>query len=197
MFNDIWKIVSDHVKEPTFWKGIGVALLLAALAKIGQWLWNVVVQAWRSRQAFDIAGSWIGDCLLPSYQERQLEIWRYTRRGDDVKLRFFAYDPRDSKPRLWIGGGVYRGSKLSAYYYHLAQGTYESGVIALELKGLRLRGVYAQFDPKMKDEPLFVSQPDYTQQRIDLAFFPRMRMFFGFPPLPTYEEVKRFYDSAS
>jgi hypothetical protein len=187
--------ISQIIAEPSFLKGVLVALLLAIVTKIGYWLIDVVLQAWRSRQAFDISGNWIGDCLLPSYQQRELEIWHYARKGDLMKLSFFAYGLNDPKPRRWIGGGVYRGSKLSAYYYRLAGETYESGVVALELRALQLEGVYAQFDPKVKGEPLYVSQQGYAQTRIKLAFFPRMKMLFGFPPFRTYAEVEKLYDA--
>jgi hypothetical protein len=197
IYSAVLSTVLSHLRDPFFWKGIIVAVLVGLLAKTGQWLWGMIVETWRSRQAFDITGSWMGDCLLPSYTERQLEIWRYTRKGDDVKLKFFAYDPSGAPPSRWIGAGVYRGSKLSAYYYRLAQGTYESGVVALELKALGLKGMYGQFDPKVKEEPLYVSNADYTQRRVELAFLPRMKMLFGLPPLPTYAEVKRLYGPAS
>lgn len=181
-----------------FWHGVIVAVILAVVAKSGQWLWGVLRQVVQSRHEFDISGNWISDCWLPSYgNARFIEIWRYSRNGDRVNLTFFAYDPNVSEPKKWSGGGIYRGPKLSAYYYQCDKSTYESGVIALELTTLRLKGVYAQFDPKVEKgkEPLFVSDTEYFQKRIKLSFFPRVKMFLGFPPFRTYAEVKEVYDS--
>jgi hypothetical protein len=39
--------------------------------------------------------------------------------------------------------------------------TPESGTITLELKGLRLKGIYAQFDPMHPGDPLFVCKKRY------------------------------------
>jgi hypothetical protein len=189
MLQAIYKIVV----QASFLKGLLVAVLLAVLAKIGEWLRDVILQTWRSRNSFDIAGVWMGECWLPSYQMRELEIWLYTRKGDDVKLKFFSYDPRSPKPRKWCGGGVYRGSKLSGYYYLLERNTYESGVMALEVKALELKGAYAQFDPKVGDEPLYVSKPNYQQRRIQLSLYARLKMRLGIPPFRTYAEVDKLF----
>jgi len=196
MLPDIHQIIHQIVEDPkSFWKGFVVPVLVALLAKIGLWLRDAIVEAWHTRHAFDISGTWIGDCWLPSYPEPQLEIWQYRRKGDQVKLKFFSYDPRNESPQKWLGGGVYRGSKFSAYYYMPAANTYESGVVALELKALGLKGVYAQFDPKTPDEPLYASQPDYQQRRIQLLFYPRLRMFLGAPPFGTHADVKKLFEA--
>jgi hypothetical protein len=181
---------NNLIHDKTFIKGVLVAVLVALLTKVGQWLWDLFRQAWQSRNSFDIGGIWVGDCWLPSYGDKELEIWRYWRKGDAVKLKFFTYNAGNAKPRKWIGGGIYRGTKLSAYYYLLAADTYESGVVVLELKALQLKGAYAQFDPKVKEEPLYVSKIDYAQSRIKLALGPRIKMILGFPPFRTYAEVK-------
>jgi len=177
--------------------GFITAVLLAVAGIFGHWLFNVIRTAWRDRNAFGISGFWIGECSLPSSgQTPSLEIWRYSHAGDRVTLKFFEYKSGNSEVHNYLGGGVFRVSKLSAYYYELKKHTYESGVIALELEGLWLKGVFAQFDPNFSGEPLHVSTTNYAQRRVKLRFLSRMKIFVGRPPFRTYEEVKKVYDVA-
>ena len=74
--------------------------------------------------------------------------------------------------------------------------TPESGTITMELSGRRLMGVYAQFDPEVPDDPLFVCRDRYEQVRVRLARRQRARMFFGFPPV-AYQQVANLLAAAS
>jgi hypothetical protein len=128
----------DLVQE--FWtengKGILVAVLVGIVAKIAHSLWQIVRNIWRSRKAFGISGNWIGTCDLPSYGESgNIEIWRYIRAGDEIKLTFFAYSSVTPNITKWLGHGVFRNNKLSAYYYELDKVSYDSVVIVMEMKG--------------------------------------------------------------
>jgi hypothetical protein len=58
-------------------------------------------------------------------------------------------------------------------------------------------GVYAQFDPKVPDDPLFVCKDPYEQVRVRLARRQRARMFFGFPPVATYQQIANLLAAAS
>jgi hypothetical protein len=182
-----------------FWKGVVVAVLAAVAGKLGHWSWKIIRQILLSRKTFDLAGIWIGECWLPSYGEQKssIEIWRYSRAVDQVTLSFFAYNSATPEVQKWIGGGVFRGNKLSAYYYELDKSNYESGVIAMEMKGRRLKGVYAQFDPNVTDEPFYVSDNNYEQRRISLPIVPRLKMQMGFAPFGSYREVKDLCEAAS
>ena len=195
---DIWDY-DTFLRDQTFWKGILVAAVVAVIWKAGQWLWNASLYIWHSRSHFDdVSGTWVGTCVLPSYQGEYIEIWRYRRSGDQVRLVFYSYGPGNPKIHKWYGGGVYRGTKLSAYYFERDRSTYESGVVALELMGLRtLKGVYAQFDPRRRREPMYVSKRDYIQTRITLPFECRVRMLFGWPPVRTFDDVKRIHQEAT
>lgn len=201
LFQQIIHSIRDTVTSSNFWRGLIVSVTVAFLTVFGKWLWRVLRDHFRT-QAFTIAGYWVGYCLLPSYQGKaNLEIWRYSLKGGSIMLSFFAYEPdKDGlpiKPTRWLGGGIWRGSKFSAYYYLDRATSFESGVLALEVKGPHLKGIYAQFDPNEPDEPLYVSQKDYVQFRIrELQFCSRVKMLFGRPPVESYKEVEKIYKQA-
>jgi hypothetical protein len=179
-----------------FWdengKGILVAVLVGIIAKIAHSLWQFVWNIWRTRQSFGISGNWIGTCDLPSYGgDSNIEIWRYIRAGDEVKLTFFAYGKTAPGAIKWRGHGVFRNNKLSAYYYELDKTSYDSGVIVMEMKGARLTGTYAQFDSHSPDESFFVSDRSYVQARVSLPLTLRARMWVGLPPVRTYAEAAK------
>jgi hypothetical protein len=197
LFRDALSGIHHALASPGFWTGVGAAVILGILNSIGPWLWERLKQAWVSRDDFDITGYWVGECSLPSYDAKQLEIWRYRRSGELVRIMFFAYDQSGSKPTKWRGGAVCRMNKLSGYYYLLDSHTYESGVVALEYKASRFLGIYAQFDPKCEDEPLYVSPTApmaYVQVPVELPLVPRIRMAFGRPPLRAYGDVMKLFE---
>ena len=190
--------------------GAGVAGTL--LTVFGKGVWGQARTLLRKHREFDVAGYWIGECHLPSYGGTpQLEVWSYARSGEDLLLKFFAYDPdpKVKKPTKWLGRAIFRGQKLSGFYYLYDEYTYESGVFAMDLTALSLRGVYAQFDPKVENEPLYVSTTikdasgkevlrenarDYAQHRIrELPFIARLRMTLGLSPFKTFAEVNGLY----
>jgi len=187
---------SNRAENEEFWHGIAAAIIIAVAIKLLERLFDLAQHIRHRHHQFSIEGHWIGKCWLPSYQtEEYLEIWRYTSRRDHVRIEFYAYHPTSSAIDKWIGGGVFRGSKLSAYYYQIDRHTYESGVIAMGLSGLQLKGVYAQFDPKAGNEPFHASTTEYSQHRIELPFGARVRMAFGRPPVQSYQTVKSMFDA--
>ena len=86
---------------------------------------------------------------------------------------------------------------MSAVYYTPASDTYESGVLALRLKGRRLVGSYAQFDPNDLDESFFTSDTTYCLTRIQLPLRQSVRMLFGLAPVPAYSDAKAIFASGS
>jgi hypothetical protein len=187
----------DFLTSEHFWTGVAVAVVVALLTQTRDAAWSLVKRAWGTRGQFGLSGFWAGTCMLPHFASPSLELWRYSLTGDRVKLVFYSYSSAELKPVKWVGGGVFRGNKLSAYYYVKDADTPESGTITMELKGLRLMGVYAQFDPKVPDDPLFVCKDPYEQVRVRLARRQRARMFFGFPPVATFQLVANLLAAAS
>jgi hypothetical protein len=199
MFDIISSLAARIGTDPKIVGTLIAAVLVVIAGKVLQKILAAGVHVWKSRKAYDLAGYWIGECNLPSYSKPALEIWRYTRsgfwrnapNGDHVSLKFFAYTPDSRQISQWLGGGVWRGTKLSGYYYRYDKFTFESGVIALELKALTLRGAYAQFDVNHPAEPLYVSDANYVQCRIkQLPAMARLKMHFGYPPFASYAHVK-------
>lgn len=178
-----------------FWQGVVVSVVVTFLTLFGKWLLRTANTFLQTQIAFSVAGYWIGECLLPSYEGKpNLEIWFYSQRAENVSFKFFAYAPNGARPTKWIGRGLYRGSKLSAYYYKFRKRTFEAGVMALELKGLWLKGVYAQFDPNVPQEPLYVSDVNYIQWPIHrLTLRSKLKMILGRPPFRSYDEVQKIY----
>jgi hypothetical protein len=187
----------DFLTSEHFWTGVAVAVVVAFLHQTRDAAWSLFRRAWMTRSQFDLSGYWAGTCTLPHLTSPTLELWRYSRSGGRVKLAFYSYNSAELKPEKWVGGGVFRGNKLSAFYYVNDVDTPESGTITMELKGLRLKGVYAQFDPHVPDDPLFVSEAPYEQVRVKLTWRQRVRMFFGFPPVAKYQQAAELYTAAS
>jgi hypothetical protein len=186
----------DFLTSPHFWTGVAVAVGVAFLNQTRDAAWSLFQRAWMTRRQFDLSGYWAGTCTLPSYTSPSLELWRYSRSGDRVKLAFYSYSSAQPSPEKWIGGGVFRGNKLSAYYYLNHADSPESGTVTLEMKGLRLKGVYAQFDPQMPNDPLYVSKKGtYEQKRVTLTRRQRARIFFGFPPVAKYQQAAELWCS--
>jgi hypothetical protein len=179
----------DFLTSEHFWSGVAVAVVVAFLHQTRDMTWSLFRRAWMTRSQFDLSGCWAGICMLPSYTSPSFELWHYSRSGDRVKLAIYSYSSAELRTEKWVGGGVFRGNKLSAYYYVNDADTPESGTITMELKGLRLKGVYAQFDPQVPDDPLFVSEKPYEQVRVRLTRSQRIRMFFGYPPVAKYQEA--------
>jgi hypothetical protein len=176
-----------------YWQGIATTIIIALATKILTWLVETVRNKKNQSHDYKIEGFWIGSCQLPSYGESpSIEVWRYTRKGDKIKLTFFSYS-KNSNISKNIGEGIFRGSILSCYYYLQDKSTYESGVVTMVLSGLELKGAYAQFEPKKGHQPYHTST-DYIHKRINLSFRSRLRMTLGGPPLKKYEEAKSVYD---
>jgi hypothetical protein len=195
-FSRILAIISEHVASSDFWQGTAAAVVLAALAASCRRLWAFGIAWFASSNQFSIQGYWTGQCVLPSYAAPQIEIWHYSLAGQSLRLTFYAYDKSHPRPTKWRGSGVFRGAHLACSYYLTGQSTkktYEAGVMALRLRALKLQGVYAQFDPKVGDEPLYVSQSagddQYIQGQIELPVMARLRMRLGLSPFITYQEA--------
>jgi hypothetical protein len=190
--------VLQRVAAVDFWQGVVAAFVLALLGFVAKralrWGRAVFGRPWD----FNIAGYWVGTCYLPSYRQPHLELWRYARNREEVRLVFFAYDPASGRVTKWRGGGVLRGHMLSAHYYLSSKYAYDTGVIALELQSECLKGVYAQFHRSESDDQLFVSSTEpkdfYRQCRaVDLPVAARIRMFCGRRPFKTYKEIEALY----
>jgi hypothetical protein len=196
-------LTSEH-----FWTGVVVATVLAFSHQIRNAAVSLAQRAWMTRSQYGLSGFWAGECMLPSFKGGpSLELWRYSLIGDRVKLAFYSYSPEGLKPVKWVGGGIFRGNTLSAYYYVKDPNTPESGTITMELTGENLVGVYAQFDPKAphdpndpnaRKNPLFVCprEPPYEQVRVKLTRRQRAWVFFGRPPVNTFQEVARLRKAA-
>jgi hypothetical protein len=192
---ELWNKLSTTITDNIV--GVVATIIIYVVTKIFLYLWNIALQKWRNLYEFKIAGDWMSYCRLPSGD--LLEIWHYyLPKQQQFKLAFFSYAP-DNSASKWSGAGTIRNNKLSAYYYRLNSESYESGVVAMEVKAQKLRGTYAQFDPNFPDETFYVSHPiyDYTQVRIKLSLKCRIKMFFGFPPFRTYAEAKDLFQKHS
>jgi hypothetical protein len=180
------KLVEFALSE-RFWASVAVLFLVAFFRQLRDAAWRLLYGAWEWRNKFDLSGYWAGECELPTVSSH--ELWRYSLTRHSVKLVLYSYTSvAGEKPKKWIGGGVFRGNRLSAYYYLEDPNAPESGTITMELRGRSLIGVYAQFDPK-----LIVSKRDYEQVRVNLTrrerIKMRVKMLFGVPPVGTREDV--------
>jgi hypothetical protein len=129
----------DFLTSEHFWTGVAVAAVVAFLHQTRDAAWSLFRRAWMTRRQFDLSGYWAGVCMLPSYASPSFELWRYSRSGDRVKLAFYSYSSEELRPEKWVGGGVFRGNKLSAYYYerrrHAGVGDHHDGAERPEVEG--------------------------------------------------------------
>lgn len=185
-----------EVVRGEFVQGVLAALVLAMLAFLARAVTRIFVQVVSRTREFDIRGTWIGECWLPSYKDHKgLEIWSYARSGDRIRFSFYSYDGPGRRPKKWLGSGIFRNNILSGFYYQAHSQTYESGSITLQIRELRLMGAFSQFDANEVGEPLHISR-DYKQARVALTQWQKLRMAVGLSPLLEYEEVRALLNRA-
>ena len=181
-----------------FWINLSIAVTFVLFGKASAVLWRFVRRVRQSHQHYTVSGCWVGTCVLPSYGGKpHVEVWRIVQNREEIALVFFCYPPDGSLVSLCRGSGVFRGSIMSAIYFTPSSDTYESGVLALRLKGRRLVGSYAQFDPNDSEETFFSSDTAYCLTRIQLPLRQRVRMLFGLAPVPTYSDAQAIHASVS
>jgi hypothetical protein len=171
---------------------LAVAMFFFLFGQSWGFLWRFFQSVRQSYREFSISGFWVGTCALPSYQNKQfIELWRFTQRRERVHLTFFAYPPPGvGNVDKCAGMGVLSGGILSAVYYSVLPNSYESGVVALRLRGLHLAGSYSQFDVGSPDEKFFASDTGYSLHRVRLSSWKALRFALGIDPFSgRYEEV--------
>jgi hypothetical protein len=177
-----------------FWVNVWVNLLAAiALTVLAKLAWVIWSSIWPLVRPFSLTGSWTGTCRMPSYPPdvEATEIYRIVVRKEHVTFSFFNYHPDLEPVRKYIGSGILRGRVLSAFYYSPSRDSSDSGVLALRLIGLKLRGHYAQYDLQ-KDELLMSSGEMFELTRIKVPMFVQLRMMFGRKPFPTHAKAKEY-----
>ncbi len=182
-----------------FWASTALEKVLQALGVIAfgwlvKYLLGELETLRKIRSKFSITGIWIGICKLPSYPPaiEAIEIYRFVIKREHVSLTFFNYRS-DVPVSKYKGTGIYRGNMFSAFYYLPQKTSFESGVFVVRLSGLKLRGVYAQYDPRAEEKLLVSPRQQFELMRIQISFRARLRMWFGRPPFQTYSEVEKLY----
>jgi hypothetical protein len=182
------------VTSRDFWISLSVAVIFFLGGKFSSLLLRAFKFLLQKRHQITITGFWVGNCVLPSYQDKYcVEIWRFVQRGENVDLLMFAYSPIDGTIDRCVGAGVMRGAFLSAMYYSCKPDNTESGVLVLRTRGKRLTGSYAQYDPGDPDERFFASDGSYSISRVELPISNAIQMLCGFPPFKTFAEVDAIY----
>jgi hypothetical protein len=174
-------------------------LAVVALTQILLFLIRPFVDFLRARGDFTLTGTWIGTCVLRSYDEnaQAIEIYYLKVRRSGVKFTFFNYRPNVAAVRKHTGGGTRRDSMLAAYYSFPRPDSRETGVFLLRARGRgdTLRGMYAQYDLGA-DEQLTVSGEDFELRRIHLPFAAHLRIATGRPPVKDYDAALALFDRA-
>lgn len=164
-------------------------------------LFRVVQHLFRvSRAYYRINGAWIGPCTLPRHKEEGevevegLEIYHLKRNKEDIKFSFFHYRPDTSQVIRYEGSGVYRGGRLSAFYWIDDSKFCESGVFVLRKVDELFKGFYAQY-PRGSVKPYF-SEEVFILRRVQISLWAQLKMLFHRPPYPTYARVEALYTAA-
>lgn len=149
------------------------------------------------RSKFSLTGIWIGICKLPSYPPdiEAIEIYRLVVKREQVTFTFFNYR-KDVPVVKYKGVGINRGNMFSAFYYIPSKLSFESGVFVVRLAGVKLRGVYAQYDPRADERLLVSPKQQFELIRIQLPLRARLRMWFGRSPFLTFSDVEKLYKEA-
>ena len=176
-----------------FWLGVMTSLIATFIVIALGWLTHALRKILKFYNRFTLAGIWIGTCKLPHYPENvdAIEIYRLAITGDQISFRFFNYRS-DGIIQKYLGGGIYRGHLLSAYYYIPDADKSESGVFVVRKCGETLKGVYAQYDLRA-GEALKISEENFVLTRIRIPWWSRVKLALGWPPYPKHDEVRKLY----
>lgn len=179
-----------------FWLGVATSLTATLVVIVLGWFGRGARRVLKFYSRFTLAGIWIGTCKLPSYPENveAIEIYRLTIVGDQINFNFFNYRS-DGVIQKYLGGGIYRGHLLSAYYYIPDADKSESGVFVVRKSGETLKGLYAQYDLRA-GEVLKVSGEDFILTRIRIPWWRSVKLRLGWRPYKTHTEVKELYDKS-
>lgn len=177
-----------------FWISLSVAIVFFLAGKFWNACRRMANVLFQRRRDFSLNGFWIGTCTLPSYGEKYcVEIWKIVQRGEAVDLVMFSFAPAEPFIDYCSGSGVVKGATLSAIYYSCHPESTESGVLALKVKGRKLVGSYAQYDPGDPAERFFASDTTYTLWRLQLPWFQSIRMILGRPPVASLLAADNIY----
>lgn len=171
-----------------------LAWLIWKLFRVIQHLFKV------SRAYYRINGAWIGPCCLPRYSgEREvevegIEIYHLSKNKENLTLSFFHYRPDTSEVTRYEGAGVYRGERVSAFYYIDDSKVSESGVFVLRKVGELFKGFYAQY-PRSSVKP-YQSAEVFILRRIQISLWAQLKMLLHRPPYKSYAEVEKLYKAA-
>jgi len=184
--------LSINVLAGAIWAVLG--WLLWKLFRIGQHLFRV------SRAYYRINGAWIGPCTLPRHKDEGevevegLEIYHLKRNDENITFSFFHYRPDTPNIIRYEGGGVYRGGRISAFYYIDDPESCESGVFVLRNVGEIFKGFYAQY-PRTSVTP-YHSAEVFILRRVQISLWAQLKMLFHRPPYATYATVEALYKAA-
>lgn len=153
-----------------------------------------------SRAYYGINGAWIGPCSLPRHsgdravQVEGIEIYHLRKNKENLAFSFFHYRPDSPAIIRYEGTGVYRGERVSAFYFIDDSKVSESGVFGLRKVGDLFKGFYAQY-PRSSVKP-YQSPEVFILRRIQISFWAQMKMLLHRPPYGSYAEVERLYVAA-
>lgn len=183
------------------WINVLAGVILAVLGWLFWKSFRVIQHLFRvSRAYYRINGAWIGPCTLPRHKEEGevevegIEIYHLKRNKEDVTFSFFHYRPDTSQVIRYEGSGVYRGGRISAFYYIDDSKSCESGVFVLRQVSELFKGFYAQY-PRSSVKP-YHSAEVFILRRIHIPLWAQVKMLFHRPPFPKYDEVQQLYEAA-
>lgn len=188
-----------------FWPEIFKDVLAGAIWAVIAWLiWRLILVIQHlfrvSRAYYRINGAWIGPCSLPRHtgdrqvQVEGIEIYHLSKSKENLAFSFFHYRPDTPEIIRYEGAGVYRGERVSAFYYVDDSRFSESGVFVLRKVGELFKGFYAQY-PRTSVKP-YQSEEVFILRRIQISLWAQLKMLLHRPPYKTYAEVEKLYRAA-
>lgn len=190
--NGFWPEVFKDVLAGAIWAVL--AWLIYRLFRVIQHIFKV------SRAYYRINGAWIGPCSLPRHsgdrevQVEGIEIYHLRKSKENLALSFFHYRPDSAEITRYEGAGVYRGERISAFYFIDDSKVAESGVFVLRQVGELFKGFYAQY-PRSSVKP-YQSKEVFILRRIQISLWAQLKMLLHRPPYRSYAEVEKLYEAA-
>lgn len=189
-FNQIVGIIVSR----SFFESLLIALVGAGSLRLFAIFYKVLSNIVYSFDNFTISGTWVA--IFDSYlsDKSNVEILQIKQNYELVTFSLQQYSNKKTKPTLFLGRGVFRGSELSAIYYATHKNSARNGVFTLRLthddfSNIILKGEYAEFSNTENGSFIEIAKGSYRLRKITLPMSNFIRLRFRMQAFSDYNEA--------
>ena len=189
------KLVADALADPEVIKKGVIAVTGAVVPPVTKSIYGYVANFRFARKDnnFTISGYWIAGFKSYVSGKHNIELIRFVQDREKVQFRLQQYSTAYA-PKTFGGGGIFRGTALSAVYYAADASSPQSGVFSLSFsKSLDrsiLSGKYAELSIEDQAKGIVTGEEPYSLTQVSLPYWRRIKMRFGGNCYRTYDEAK-------